>query len=515
LKLSELIQAVDRPGRHDAADLGFAAGTADPAVTSLHYRAQDVRPGGIFVAITGSSADGHDYIDEALSRGACAVVSQREIRVDGLVITVSDSRRALAMLAAAFYGHPSEQLVLTAITGTNGKTTTAFIIESILQKAGYRVGVIGTINYRYADKVFDNPVTTPESLDLQRILAEMKQAGVTHVVMEVSSHAIDLYRIQHCWFDVGVFTNLSQDHLDFHGDMAAYWSTKKRLFSKFLSDGPKKERARAVINCSTPQGRELVAELDLPVLRVGDLDGADVKGIDVRCTLDGIEGRIQFPDGETAFRSTLVGHHNVENILCAAGVATAMDLAPEVIAAGVEAGSHIPGRLERIDNRVGRHVYVDYAHTPDALENVIEALLPLTTDRLICVFGCGGDRDRKKRPLMGEIAARRCDLAIVTSDNPRTEKPMAIIEHILAGIKNANGVAYSPSDVKNGFDGKGYVVEPDRQSAIALGIDASRPGDTVLIAGKGHETYQILGSQTIDFDDREVARKVLDGLNDN
>jgi UDP-N-acetylmuramyl-tripeptide synthetase len=223
----------------------------------------------MFVAIAGSNADGHDYIDEALSRGASAIVTQKQTRIDGLSIAVSDTRRALAMLAAAFYGNPSEQLVLIAITGTNGKTTTAYIIEGILQQAGYRVGVIGTINYRYADKTFDNPVTTPESLDLQRILAHMQQAGVTHVVMEVSSHAIDLGRIEHCWFDVGVFTNLSQDHLDYHGDMAAYWSTKKRLFSEHLPRGPKKERVRAVVNCNTARGRELAEALAIPVMCVG------------------------------------------------------------------------------------------------------------------------------------------------------------------------------------------------------------------------------------------------------
>ena len=515
MRLSELTDAIQAIRVRDATRSAIDTAGTDPEIGSIHYRAQDVRPGGVFVAIAGSSADGHDFIDEAVSRGARTIVTQKETGIQVPAIQVSDTRRALAIISAAFYGNPSEQLTLIAITGTNGKTTTSYIIESILHKAGYRVGVIGTINYRYADKTFDNPVTTPESLDLQRILAEMKQSGVTHVVMEVSSHAIDLSRIQHCWFDVGVFTNLSQDHLDFHGNMEAYWSAKKKLFSEYLPVGPKRDHVRAVINCASPRGRELAAELCMPVVRVGDSDRDDIKAFDIRCNLDGIAGRIQIPGGEFAFHSTLVGHYNVENIMCAVGVAAAMDLSPEIIGPGVESGSHAPGRLERIANQSGRYVYVDYAHTPDALENVIKAVLALTTDRVICVFGCGGDRDKEKRPLMGEIAARHCDLSIVTSDNPRSEKPMAIIEHILAGIKKANVVAYCPADLKNGYKRRGYVIEPDRRQAIALGISAARPGDSVLIAGKGHETYQILGDKTIDFDDREVARNVIKTLDNN
>jgi UDP-N-acetylmuramyl-tripeptide synthetase len=512
LRLSELADTIQTIRVDDPTRSVIDAPGTDPEIGSIHYRAQDVHPGGVFVAIPGGSADGHDFIDQALSRGACVIVTQKETRIDVPAVQVTDTRKALAMISAAFYGNPSEALTLIAITGTNGKTTTAYIIEGILQKAGFRVGVIGTINYRYADKTFDNPVTTPESLDLQRILAEMKQSGITHVVMEVSSHAIDLSRIEHCWFDVAVFTNLSQDHLDFHGNMKAYWSTKKRLFSEYLSAGPKKDHARAVINCSTSRGLELAQELTLPVLRVGDADNTDVRDIEVQCRLDGISGRIQMPGSDFEIQSPLVGQHNVENILCAVGVAVVLELTPEIIRTGVETVSHIPGRLEHIENQVGRYVYVDYAHTPDALENVIKAVLALTTDRVICVFGCGGDRDREKRPLMGEIAVRHCDLSIVTSDNPRSEKPITIIEHILTGIKKGNAVAYSPADLKNGYKRKGYVVEPDRQRAIALGIKVSRPGDTVLIAGKGHETYQILGSQTIDFDDREIARSVLDEL---
>ena len=492
-------------------------------IGSIHYRSQEVKPDGMFVAIPGSTADGHDFIDEALKRGAAAIVVEKEIHpqasqsdgqpnTDAVMIQVSNTRQALANLSAAFYENPSERLVLIGITGTNGKTTTAYLIEGILQKAGYAVGVIGTINYRYAGKAFDNPITTPESLDLQRILAEMLSAGVTHVVMEASSHAIDLYRIQCCWLDIAVFTNLSQDHLDFHGDMQSYWASKKRLFTHFLDSGPKKDQAQAVINCDNPYGQELVQLLDIPLVTTGRQNGCAITPTVARCELSGIAGTIATPDGTFDFISPLVGEYNVENILCATGVAAALHLLPDTIKSGVEALSHIPGRLERIDNDTGRFVYVDYAHTPDALHNVIRALRDITTQRIICVFGCGGDRDRAKRPMMGEIAAKHCDLSIVTSDNPRTEDPQVIIDHILEGIKRVGGRAYSRSDVKNGFSSKGFVRESDRRCAIELGIQISQPGDTVLIAGKGHETYQILGKTTVSFDDREEARKALDRL---
>ena len=537
----EAIRIEGAPGSRAAAE------SPDPEISSIHYRAQEVQPDGMFVAIPGSTADGHDFIDDALRRGAAAIVVQKEARPlrlsppqaddpsaspgshppatqgtsghgggqvnkDALIMQVSNTRKALATMSATFYGNPSAHLGLIGITGTNGKTTTAYIIESILQKAGYRVGVIGTINYRFAGRTFDNPITTPESMDLQRIFAEMQQAGITHVVMEVSSHAIDLYRIQNCWFDAGVFTNLSQDHLDFHGDMPSYWSSKKRLFTEYLSSGPKKDKVRAVINCKNAYGRELADMLAMPVIEIGTAADAAVKMGKVRCDLSGITGTIETPDGSFDFKSPLVGEHNLENILCACGVGSALGLGPDVIKSGVESVSHIPGRLERIENSAGRFVYVDYAHTPDALENVITALQAITTDRIICVFGCGGDRDQKKRPLMGEIAVKHCDLSIVTSDNPRTEAPLAIIEHILAGIKKANGHAYLAPELQNGFSAKGYVVEPDRRRAIELGVKTARPGDTVLIAGKGHETYQILGSKTIAFDDREVARRFLSKL---
>ena len=508
MKLSDLVKAV-KPltVEHAGADKDL-----DPQIASVHYRSQEVEPGGVFVAIVGHTADGHDFIEDAIESGAVAIVSQQQIGSQIPNVQVADSRLALAEIAACFYGNPSEQLTVIGITGTNGKTTTAYLVESILQQAGLAVGVIGTINYRYAGKTFDNPITTPESLDLQRILHDMLRRGVSHVVMEASSHAIDLQRIRRCWFDVAVFINLSQDHLDFHGDMQAYWLSKQRLFTDYLVEGPKRAQAVAVINCNNASGKELAQKLTVPLLTTGWGPDETVRARNAVCGPGSIEGELETPGGKLDFKSRLVGEHNLENILCAAGVAAALDIPNADVKSGIEAVSAIPGRLEFIENTIGRYVYVDYAHTPDALENVIMALKAVMKDKIICVFGCGGDRDQENRPLMGEIAARLCDLAVITSDNPRTEDPMVIIDHIIAGAQKADGRRYRQADLSNGFKHKGYVVEADRKQAIRLGIAVSKPGDTVLIAGKGHETYQILGSTTIDFDDRQEAREALNKL---
>jgi UDP-N-acetylmuramyl-tripeptide synthetase len=484
---------------------------SDPDIASLHARAQNVQPGGLFVAIQGYAADGHDYIGQALEKGAVAVVVQKPVNLSSGIplIEVEDTRRALAALAACFYGHPSEKLVVVGITGTNGKTTTSYLVERILLQAEYAPGVIGTVNYRYAGETYDNPVTTPESLDLQRILDRMLAAGVTHVVLEVSSHALDLHRVDGCWMDVGVFTNLSQDHLDYHKDMERYWRCKKTLFTDILRSGPKHKRAAAVINRNDPKGEELARIAGLKKITVGDAPDNTVRSDISKQDLSGIAGRIDTPAGSFDFRSALVGRYNCENILCAAGVAVALDIPTAAIKAGIENAAVIPGRLEPIPNQGQRFVYVDYAHTPDALRNVLAALTAIAGRRVLCVFGCGGDRDRGKRPQMGKIAAQMCDLAVVTSDNPRSEAPLVIIDQILVGTRQVCRREYSAVELGNGTPEKGYAVEPDRRKAIRLAIAASRPGDTVLIAGKGHETYQILGGKTIAFDDRTVAAQAL------
>ena len=504
MRLEALISGVTTIARSGYAGSG-------PDVSSLHYRSQDVRPGGLFVAMRGTAADGHDFVADALARGAAAVVVERPVAAAAPVVQVPDSRRALADLAAAFYGRPSESLTVAAITGTNGKTTTSYLVESILEQAGRRTGVIGTINYRYAGRSFANPVTTPESLDLQRILAEMRDAGVSHVVLEASSHAIHLARIHACRVDVAVFTNLSQDHLDYHGDMQTYWAVKQTLFTAHLRTGPKADRAAAVVNTDSPHGAELARDLGSlggRLLRVGTGPDCEVRAEDVACSLDGVRGAVRLGGDRIAFASPLVGRHNVENIVCAAGAALALGIDPQAIGRGIAALGCVPGRLESVPNARGIGVYVDYSHTPDALDNALRALRALASGRVVCVFGCGGDRDRKKRPIMGAIAARLSDLAIATSDNPRSEAPTAIIDEILPGLRQAGLQPLTPEGALDP-GARGYLAEPDRRRAIAIGIRAARRGDVILIAGKGHETYQIIGKRTIHFDDREEAARVL------
>jgi UDP-N-acetylmuramyl-tripeptide synthetase len=507
VKLSNLLKVVELKNDPGTGNNGIAV--SDPEIASIHYRAQEVKPGGLFAAVQGFTADGHDFIDDALANGASAVFSERAVKKDPRIVAVENSRKALAAAAARFFGDPSENLVLIGVTGTNGKTTVSYLIESILSKAGIPTGVIGTINYRYGGEAFLNSVTTPESLDLQRIFAEMLGIGVTHVVMEVSSHALSLFRVHGCRFDVGVFTNLTQDHLDFHKDMDAYWGCKKRLFTEHLGRSPKKDRARAVINCDDKRGRALSEMLSIPVVTTGRSEGCMIRPESVFFSREGLFGKIATPSGVFDVSSPLVGEHNMENILSATGAGTALKISNSLIKDGIEAISSVPGRLERIANTVDRFVYVDYAHTPDALENVLLSLRRLAEQRIICIFGCGGDRDRDKRPRMGEIAAVHSDLCVITSDNPRTEPSMEIIDQILRGIRKADLCEYSPGDIKEGFKAKGYVIEADRKDAICLGIMVSRSGDTILIAGKGHETHQITGNRRKLFDDRQEAKNAL------
>lgn len=510
MKLSQLLKSVESIRINSSKNTGaFCVPEADPDISSIHCSSRDVRPGGLFVAVRGFKADGHDFIDDAIRRGAVAVVVENPVETGCISIRVENSRKALSALSAEYYENPSRRMCVIGITGTNGKTTTSYLIERILAGAGCNVGVIGTVNYRFNGQVFDNPMTTPESLDLQSILSDMCRAGVTHVVVEVSSHAIDLHRIDHCWMDIGVFTNLSHDHHDYHGDMDRYWACKKRLFTDRLTGGPKKDRARAVVNCNDPRGRELAGILTVSHLTSGHCVDNDIHPVSVRSGLNGMTGAIVTPKGRFDFQSPLVGNHNLENIMCATAAGVALDIPVEKIKAGIETTTRVPGRLEPVPDASGRFVYVDYAHTPDALENVLRSLRPLTDGRMICVFGCGGDRDVSKRPEMGEIAGTLCDLAVVTSDNPRTENPDTIIEQVLEGVRRTSPRQFNASDIPGHMDKKGCLVEPDRRRAIELAIRAARPGDTVLIAGKGHETYQIIGNTTIDFDDVEEAHRIL------
>ena len=509
MKLSELITAIEpSPDTPLAGD--------DPDIVSIHYHTADVQPGGLFVAIPGLAADGHDFIDRAVAKKAAAVVAARPVDAPVPVIVTGDTRAALALLSARFYGNPAADLVLIGLTGTNGKTTTAYIIESILAQAGLSVGVIGTIEYRFAGRRGENPMTTPESSDLQRILCEMRHAGVTHVVMEVSSHALDLARVYGCRFAAAVFTNLSQDHLDYHPDMAHYWACKKRLFTEHLANTGKS--AAAVINSNDGRAADLIESLpsgkSAPViLTTGDAPAATIRPVACTTSGAGMSVTLATPSGPLDIRSPLVGRHNLENVMNAVAVGLHLDVPLETIGRGVASLAAVPGRLEPVPNNQGIYVYVDYAHTPDALENVLQALVPLRQAGIICVFGCGGDRDRAKRPLMGAIAGRLSDITVVTSDNPRTEDPEAIIAEILDGDLQSSP-RLDPAGLKSGNARRnGHLVEPDRHRAIKLAIDLAHPGDIVLIAGKGHETYQIRGTEKIGFDDRTEAGAALEALN--
>ena len=482
---------------------------ADIEITDLETRAQNTGPGHLFFAVKGYAADGHDYIDQALDNGAALVVAQRNPNNRDRVILVDDSRKAVAEISAAFFGHPSRDMVLVGITGTNGKTTTTYLLESIFTTAGHPTGVMGTINIRYPGHCSDNPITTPDALALQRALYQMKQAGVTHVAMEVSSHGLSMNRVDCLDFDAGIFTNLSQDHLDFHGDMESYYETKKSFFTQHLNRPG--TPGIAVVNLDGGHGPELsqdLGRLSIPQIGVSHSLAADLQTRAIRDQITGITGKLIVQGTPVSLNTGLTGKFNLENILCAAGAAHALGFTPEQIRQGIKNCPTVPGRLERVPNPIHRHLFVDYAHTPDALDSILRTLTARAPRRVITVFGCGGDRDRTKRPPMGKIASQRSNIAIVTSDNPRTEDPDAIVQDILPGME---GQRLTPETAKSPDAPQGYLVEVDRRAALELAIEVSLPGDIIVAAGKGHEPYQITNPGTIHFDDKEelarAARK--------
>jgi UDP-N-acetylmuramoyl-L-alanyl-D-glutamate--2,6-diaminopimelate ligase len=477
-------------------------GAVPPTVMGLSYDSRKVRPGDLFVAVPGLRDDGRRYIAEALGRGATTIVLEGADTLSGSStgrVIVPSSREALARLADAYFGHPSRRLTVVGITGTNGKTTTSLLVNALLGLGGRATGVIGTIHYRIGSEARPAAHTTPEAVELQSLLAEMAGRGITGVAMEVSSHALALHRVDGVEFDVGVFTNLTQDHLDFHGTLDAYRAAKARLF-RLLAEGGKPRRT-AVINADDPAGGAMVEGLGLPTLTFGLGEKADVRPRRFQSAMDGITMAVTTPRGALEIRSALVGEHNIMNLLGATAVGLALGLEPEAVAGALASVTAVPGRFERVEAGQPFLVVVDYAHTPDALERVLTTarrLLPPGA-RLAVVFGCGGDRDRGKRPVMGEIAARLADRVWVTSDNPRGESPEAIMAEIVAGIGAAGA----------GLDR--YQAIPDRRTAIQSALGWARAGDVVVIAGKGHEPYQIIGSEVLPFDDREVARAALAG----
>jgi UDP-N-acetylmuramoyl-L-alanyl-D-glutamate--2,6-diaminopimelate ligase len=480
------------------------AGIEDPEVTRITGDSREVVPGAVFFALPGATLDGGAFAAEAARKGAVAVVAERPVACGSArLVLVPSARRAMALAAAAFHGRPADALDLAAVTGTNGKTTVTYLVEACLAEAAVPAGVIGTVTWRWPGVERPATHTTPESTAIQAVLAEMRAAGTRAGIMEVSSHALAQERIAGIRFAAAGFTNLTRDHLDYHGDMDAYFAAKRRLFTEHLAEG-----GVAVVNAKDAWGARLADQLGpgRRVWRYGTRNGDALRAVGASAGLSGISATIETPSGAVALRSPLVGAHNLENLLCAAGLALALGVAPAAVGRGLSRSAGAPGRLERLDGR-GVSVFVDYAHTDDALARVLEALRAVGPRRLVCVFGCGGDRDRGKRPLMGRAAGAGSDLAIVTSDNPRTEDPARIIDDVLPGLEAAGRARLGAAAARAGASG--YVVEPDRRAAIALAIAAARPGDAVLVAGKGHEEYQLVGAEKRPFSDREEARRAL------
>lgn len=478
--------------------LSEVALVTDRRIRGIAYDSRQVERDYLFVAVKGFKTDGHLYVPNAVERGACAVVMQEAVPVpEGVSRALAvDTRKALAELAAKYYDYPARKMKMVGVTGTNGKTTTANLINAIYREHGVKTGLIGTIHNCIGDRVLPVAHTTPESADLQRLLAEMAGEGVQAVVMEVSSHALVLHRVEECAYDTGVFTNLTQDHLDFHGDMQQYLEAKSLLFAGLGGDTCKPGCKCAVVNADDPAAGGITEACTVPVITYGLRNDADIKARDVRVTARGVAFQAVAGGKKLNLQLRLTGKFNVYNALAALAVGVADNIPLSTIKAALERVSGVPGRFELVDRGQPFAVVVDYAHTPDGLANVLATAREITTGRLITVFGCGGDRDRAKRPLMGEIAARMSDLAVVTSDNPRSEEPLTIIEDILAGVHQVEGACYK--------------VVPDRRDAIGQAICGASPGDVVLIAGKGHEDYQIIGSRRLRFDDREEAWSALE-----
>jgi len=462
-------------------------------VEALAYDSRKVGPGTCFVALRGTRTDGHRFLEAAASSGASmAVVEEIPPHLSLPCVRVPDTLATMPLLAAEFFGHPDRDMTLAGFTGTNGKTSSTYLLEAIWAAAGVSSAVLGTIQYRWKDRALKATTTTPLALDLHELLSQIRRDGVRHVAMEVSSHALRLHRVDGLRFAAAAFTNLTPDHLDFHRDLEDYGEAKAVLFASHLEDG-----AIGVINTDDAFGRILFARLAGDRrLSFGLEPGVDITAENTRLSQSGTVFDLTTPGWSRTLRSPLIGEHNVRNMLGTAGMGIALGLDEEAIANGLQADTIAPGRLESIENSRGAQILVDFAHTPDGLFQVLKSLSALPHRRIITVFGCGGDRDRTKRPVMGGIAQQFSDLAILTSDNPRTEDPTRILEEVAAGMSR---------------DGGAHEIVPDRRAAIARALDLVEEGDILLVAGKGHETMQILGTELHHFDDRAVVREILAG----
>ncbi len=488
-------------------------GGLDVPVTSVTDDSRKVSPGALFVAVKGGQVDGHEFVEQAVSAGASALVLQDEggaatsswrVGARSLpLIRVKDSRGALGLLAGRFYGDPSSRLRMIGVTGTNGKTTVTYLCKAILEAGSRKVGLIGTVAYLVGTERLPASHTTPGPVEFHELLSRMVQGGLDSVVMEVSSHALAMDRTAGCEFDVAVFTNLTQDHLDFHANMEEYFHAKLRLFTGLSPDGVKTGPKRAIVNIDDPRGARVRQHAKASVWTYSIRSPSDIRAEHINLSLGGTNFLAVTPAGRMKIESQLVGEHNVYNMLAAIGVGLQEGLPLETIQTGLRSVGNIPGRFERVEGAEDYTVVVDYAHTEDALDRLLAAARVLKTGRIITVFGCGGDRDRSKRPKMGRVATRHSDVVFLTSDNPRTEDPLAILGEVERGVREElDRSARAPFR---------YEVIPDRRLAIEAALREARRGDMVLIAGKGHEDYQIIGTKRYHFDDREVARAALQG----
>ena len=470
-------------------------------IRGIALHSSQVSEGYLFVCIKGDKSDGHKYIGDAIERGAVAIVCDRypEISADTTVV-VPDTRLAAARIAANFFGNPSHKLRTIGVTGTNGKTTVAYLCKNILDAAREKCGLIGTIEYIINGRTIPADRTTPDSVLMQSYMQEMARNGCRAVAMEVSSHALNQHRVDNIEFDSAIFTNLTRDHLDYHGDMAKYLDAKTRLFSELISGGGKAYPKTAVINIDDPSAQQIIRRTKVPVLAYGIDNPCDVAATDIQLDISGARFRARTPAGTFDIATPLVGRHNVYNILAAIGMAVSQNIPEQAILQGIAATTHVTGRLQFIPNSIGISVAVDYAHTDDALKNVISSLREITRGRIIVVFGCGGDRDAGKRPKMGTVVSKLADLAIVTSDNPRSEDPESIIAQVTTGFT---------------AEGCDYITVIDRRDAIVRALSLAKEGDTVLIAGKGHEAYQQFRDNIVIFNDREVAEEILNELSES
>ncbi|HSF66493.1 MAG TPA: UDP-N-acetylmuramoyl-L-alanyl-D-glutamate--2,6-diaminopimelate ligase [Nitrospiraceae bacterium] len=496
-----LMQLLD--ALHGQVEVLEQRGDLNCSVHAITDDSRAVTKGSLFVAVKGERVDGHGFVEQAIKAGAVAVVAQTSVASGPLpFVRVADSRKALGLLGSRFHGNPSARLKMIGVTGTNGKTTTTYLCKALLEGTGRRVGLIGTVGYQIGQETLPASHTTPGSLDLQELLAKMVEGGLTAAVMEVSSHALALDRTSGCEYDTAVFTNLTQDHLDFHHTMDEYFEAKLRLFTGLA--GGRKTGKRAIVNVDDPRGAAVCAACSVPVWGYTIKGHADLKAEHVRLSLTGTTFLAATPAGSFTIESRLVGEHNIYNLLGAIGVALHDGATSDQIREAAARITNVPGRFERVSSGQDFTVVVDYAHTEDALLRLLTAAQALKTGRIITVFGCGGDRDRGKRPKMGRAAVEYSDVVILTSDNPRTEDPMAILREVEIGVLDA---LERRRHVQ-------YHLVPDRREAIAAAVRAAHRSDMVLIAGKGHEDYQIIGTKKFHFDDREVAREAIQQLRD-